>query len=187
MIYALVRLYATHDVAAKAYALLEEYGLSKEENYINLVTPTSASSVDGLAAAIRDGGRVLASDAKVIAQSVAGGQYLVSLHPPFGSGRIYEDLLDDLGPVGNGVVEEREYLVWDEAAPFSSAFGFPVISKASPYQFMGLPAIAKSGATTSSWLGLGELADSNFSVFGTPRISSNPGPFSGLFKLPLLK
>jgi len=187
MIYALVRLYATPDVAAKAYALLEEYELSKEENFINMVTPATATTVDGLAAAIRDGGRVLASDAKIYAQSVAAGNSLVSLHPPFGSGRIYEELLDELNPVESPVVDEIEKPVWDDAAPFSSGFGFPVISKPNNYLFMGLPAIAKSGATTSSFLGLGELTNPHLSVFGTPQISRNPGPFSGLFRLPLLK
>ncbi len=187
MIYALVRMYADTAVAAKAFALLEERGLTREDNFINLVTPATASSADALAAAIRDGGRVLGADARVYAQGVLAGKSLVSLHAPFGAGRMYEDLLDELGPVDSGVEEPHEAVHWDDAAPFSSALGIPAISKPGPYRFMGLPAIARSGATTSAWLGLSELANPHMSVFGTPQISSNPGPFSRLFGLPLLK
>jgi hypothetical protein len=187
MIYAIVRLYATPDVAAKAYALLEERGLSREDHFINLVTPATATTAEALAAAISNGGRVLFTDAKIYAQGVLHGHSLVSVHAPFGAGRMYEELLDELNPVDSGILEEHDEVYWEDAAPFSSAFGFPVLSKPHPYLFMGLPAIDRSGATTSSFLGLGELASPHLAVFGTPRISRNPGPFSGLFRLPLLK
>jgi len=185
MIYAIVRLYANPADAAKAYALLEERGLTREDHFINLVTPTTPAG--SVVAAIKDGGRVLEADAKIYAQGVARGLSLVSVHAPFGAGRMYEELLDELNPVDSGIPEAHEEVQWEDAAPFSSAFGFPVLSKPNPYLFMGLPAVAKSGATTSAFLGLGELASSHLSVFGTPQISRNPGPFSGLFRLPLLK
>jgi len=185
MIYATVRMYATPAEASKAFALLEDRGLTREDNKINLVTPATASSADGLVAAIKLG-LVLAADAKVYAQGIQRGLSLVSLVAPFGAGRMYEELLDELHPVDSGVVEPHEGVHWDDAAPFSSSFGWPVLSKPSPYLFMGLPAIDKSGATTSACLGISELSSPHLAVFGTPNLSRNPAPFSGLFRLPLL-
>jgi hypothetical protein len=178
-------MYATAAEAGRAFALLEERGLTREDNKINLVTPATAGTAEGLVAAVKQG-LVLAADAQVYAQGIQRGLSLVSLVAPFGAGRMYEELLDELHPVDSGVVEPHEALIWDDAAPFSSAFGWPVISPPSPYRFMGLPAIAASGRTTSACLGLAELTSPHLAVFGTPQLSRNPAPFSGLFRLPLL-
>jgi len=186
MIYAIVRMYATAAEAAAALAKLESCGLSREENRLNLVTAASAASADGLVGAIT-AGLVLKAHARIYAQGILSGRALVSLHAPFGTGRIYEDMLDALNPVDSGVREEPRPPAWDDAAPFSSAFGWPVILQPSPYQFMGLPAILRSGATTSSWLGLGELADTDMAVFGAPTLSRNPAPFSAMLHLPVIK
>jgi hypothetical protein len=179
-------MYATAAQASKAFALLEDRGLTREDNKINIVTPAAGSSPEAVTAAIV-AGLVPKADARIYAQGIARGHALVSLVAPFGAGRMYEELLDDLDPVDSGVSVSHEGPVWDDAAPFSSAFGFPVISKPSPYLFMGLPALFRSGRTTSESLGLPELADHDFTVFGSPRLSRNPGPFSALFHLPLLK
>jgi hypothetical protein len=186
MIFATVRMYATAAEASKAFALLEDRGLTREDNKINIVTPGAGSTPDAVVAAIT-AGLVPKADARVYAQGIARGHALVSLVAPFGAGRMYEDLLDELGPVDSGVTPEHDGPVWDDAAPFSSMFGWPAISKPNPYLFMGLPAIVRSGRTTSDWLGLPELASNDFTVFGSPKLSRNPAPFSGLFRLPLLK
>jgi hypothetical protein len=186
MIYAIVRIYPSVAVATQAYDLLEQRGLTRQENKINLVTPTSAGTPEAIVAAIK-AGLVPAAEAAVYAQAVARGNSLVSLVPPFGTDAIYSRLLDKLNPIDVGVRRTRRVLKWDDAAPFSSAIGFHAISPPSRYRFMGLPAIARSGRTLSEVLGLPELSNPHYSLFGTPRISSNPGPFSGLFKLPLLK
>ncbi len=184
MIYATVRMYATAAEATHAFSLLEARGLTREDNKINLVTPASAGTPEGIVAAITTG-LVLRAHARIYAQGIAHGRSLVSLVAPFGAGRMYEELLDALHPVDSGVAEERDALVWEDAAPFSSAFGFPVLSRPNPYMFMGLSAILRSGRTTSAALGIGELASHDLAVFGTPRLSRNPAPFSGLFRLPL--
>ena len=184
MIYATVRMYATAAEATHAFSLLEGRGLTREDNHINLVTPGSAGTPDGIVAAITSG-LVRKAHARVYAQGIARGLSLVSLVAPFGAGRMYEELLDALHPVDSGIPEERESLVWEDAAPFSSAFGFPVLARPHPYKFMGLPAILRGGRTTSAALGMGELASHELSVFGTPRLSRNPAPFSSLFRLPL--
>jgi len=186
MIYAIVRMYANAEQAQRAVEKLEACGLSREQCRINLVTSSSAATVEGLVGAIT-AGLVLKAHAQVYAQGVAQGRALVSLHAPFGTGRIYEEILDELGPVDSGVADDAAPPAWDDAAPFSSAFGWPVISKPNPYLFMGLPAILRSGATTSAALGLAELTSSDLAIFGTPALSRNPAPFSSLLHMPVLK
>jgi hypothetical protein len=178
-------MYATAAAAGRAFAQLEDRGLTREDNQINLVTPETAGSAEGLVAAIKQG-LVLEADARVYAQGILRGHSLVSLMAPFGAGRMYEELLDALDPVDTGLAPPLPEPAWDDAAPLSSALGLPVILPPSPYQFMGLPAIIASGATTSAALGLGELARHDFTVFGTPRLSHDPAPFSALLHLPLL-
>lgn len=186
MIYATVRMYATAAQAGKAFALLEDRGLTRADNHINLVTPAAGSSADALVAAIT-AGLVAKADARVYAQGILRGHSLVSLIAPFGAGRMYEELLDELGPVDSGLAVPESAPAWDDAAPFSSALGLRAISPPSPYRFMGLPAILREGRTTSEVLGLPELANPHLAVFGVPQLSHNPGPFSALFRLPLLR
>ena len=80
MIYATVRMYATADQAKKAFALLEDRGLNREDNKINIVTPGAASTPDGVVAAIVSG-LVPKAHARIFAQGIARGHSLVSLCP----------------------------------------------------------------------------------------------------------
>jgi hypothetical protein len=177
-------MYATAEQAQAAVASVAGYGLASDA--ITLITPSTATTAAGLAAAIAKA-KVLKSEAAVYAQGVLAGKSLVIVDAPFGAGSIYADVLDAAGPVDSGVPEPYWESGWDDAAPFSSALSIPVISKPSPYLFMGLPALLRSGRTTCAALGLPELASSDLAVFGRPNLSSNPAPFSGLFHLPLLR
>jgi hypothetical protein len=180
MIYPIVRMYANEQDAVRAYTRLQACGLASE--LINLVTPARASSENAAVAAIA-AGLVLKAHARVYAQGILRGNSLVSVSAPFGTGRTYEAMLDEFNPVDSGLTEDHGGPVWDEAAPFSSAFGMPVLSAPSRYSFLGLPAISRAGATTSSSFGLPELARSDFALFGTPGLSRNPAPFSSILKL----
>jgi len=184
MIYPQVRMYATAEQAQAAVASVAGYGLAPD--CITLVTPATAATAAGLADAIARA-KVLKADAKIYAQGVLAGKALVVVDAPFGTGSIYADVLDAAGPVDSGVPEPYWESGWDDAAPFSSALSLPVISKPSPYLFMGLPALLRSGRTTCAALGLPELASSDMAVFGSPKLSRNPAPFSGLLHLPLLR
>jgi len=184
MIHPIVRMYATTAQAQAAVASVRGYGLA--DTGISLITAASAPTAEGVAAAIA-GAKVLKADAKVYAQGVLAGKALVVVDAPFGTGSIYEDVLDAAGPVDSGVPEPYWESGWDDAAPFSSALNIPVISKPSPYLFMGLPALLRSGRTTCASLGLPELASPDMAVFGRPTLSRNPAPFSGLLHLPLLR
>jgi hypothetical protein len=184
MIHPIVRMFATTAQAQAAVASVKGYGLDSAA--VSLITSASAPAADGIVAAIAKA-KVLKSDAKVYAQGVLAGKALVVVDAPFGTGSIYEDVLDAAGPVDSGVAEPYWESGWDDAAPFSSALSLPVISRPSPYLFMGLPALLRSGRTTCASLGLPELASSSLAVFGSPNLSRNPAPFSGLLHLPLLR
>jgi len=183
MILPIVRLYATAQQANDAIAKVRANGLPSSQ--INLVGPTSAATEDALAAAIAKG-NVLNAHAKVYAKKVKAGHYLVSVIAPGGTGRLYGNVLDAAGPSDMGIQETFPGRVWEEAAPFSCAFGLPILSKPSIYDFAGIGAIDRTGKTTSAKWGLPEIASSRLAVFGTPGVSHNPSPFSSLFHIPVI-
>jgi hypothetical protein len=99
-------------------------------------------------------------------------------------------LLDAAGPIDSGVVEVSDRATpYDPAAPISSAFRLPVkVDFATPISaFLVWPVITKNGRTLCSLLGLPEIADSSFALFGEPALSRNPAPLSSKLGLPLLK
>ena len=195
MLYPIVRLYANSQDAEAAVAKVLASGLPRER--VNLVTPSSAASEDGIVRCIA-AGLVLTAQARAYAPAVRGGQYLVSVSAPGGTGVMYTALLESCHPVGGGIGERTQGRQWEEAAPFSSIFGLPVISPPSPYDFLGFPAVDRTGRTTSSSWGLPEIASSHFSlfgnqdisqdfaIFGNPNVSGNPSPLSSLFHIPVI-
>lgn len=195
MLYPIVRLYANTQDAEAAVAKVLANGLPRHR--VNLVAPGSAASREALAARIA-AGLVLKSDAQVYAAAVQGGQTLVSVDAPGGTGVYYTALLQSCNPVGGGRGERTPGRQWEEAAPFSSIFGLPVISPPSPYSFMGFAAVDRSGQTTSESIGIPAIASNDlaifgsqdisqdFALFGQPNVSGNPAPFSSLFHLPVI-
>jgi len=183
MILPIVRLYATAQQANDAIARVRANGLPGSQ--INLVGPTSAASEDGLVSAIAKG-NVLLAHAKVYAKKVKAGHFLVSVSAPGGTGRLYAGTLDASGPSDSGIQETFPGRVWEEAAPFSSAFGLPILSKPSMYNFAGIEAVDRTGKTTSANWGLPEIASSSLAIFGNPKMSRNPAPFSSLFHIPVI-
>jgi len=196
MLYPIVRLYASTQDAEAAVAKVVANGLPRDR--VNLVTPASAASEADIAARIT-AGLVLAADARKYAADVRGGKSLVSVSAPGGTGVYYRKLLESCNPVGGGIGERTPGRQWEDAAPFSSMLALPVISQPSPYDFMGFPAVDRSGRTTSASFGLPEIASSDlaifgkqdisqdFAIFGQPNVSSNPSPFSSLFHLPVIR
>ncbi len=183
MILPIVRLYATAQQAEDAITKVRANGLPSSQ--INLVGPSTAASEDGLVSAIAKG-NVLLAHAKVYAKKVKAGHFLVSVSAPGGTGRFYGGVLDASGPSDSGIQETFPGRAWEEAAPFSCAFGLPVLSKPSMYDFAGIGAIDHTGKTTSANWGLPEIASSSLAVFGRPKMSRNPAPFSSLFHIPVI-
>ena len=118
MSHEITRMYASAATAAKAADELREEGFDD----IYVVTPPAASDVplSAIAAQIAQG-HVLLADARIYAKGVAAGHSLVTVHAPFGSGKLAEDILESHGPVDSGMPKPRRCTMWDEAAPLSSA------------------------------------------------------------------
>jgi hypothetical protein len=72
--------------------------------------------------------------------------------------------------------------VWDDAAPLSSALRLPVLVR--PEELAGSGGRPENLAASRPWFG--DLASHRFALFGEPRPSRNPAPFSSLFGLPTL-
>jgi hypothetical protein len=133
---------------------------------------------------------VLKADAVIYAPRVHQGLALVSVLAPFGTGGYAEEILDACGPVDSGVKHEFERpLLWDDAAPVSSALGLPTITRgAAPFsKFWGL-GVSAHERTLCGVLGIPELVDSRSSLSrGMAQLSDNPAPLSSLLHIPLLR
>lgn len=184
MILPIVRMYDSAAQAGEAVSRLLDAGL--EPGQVNRVTPDTATTEDALVAAIASG-RVLKAHARQYAQAILRGHSLVSVDAPFGTGRRYTEVMESCRPVARGIDEDVDMAGWDDATPFSCAFGLTVLLPPSRYSFLGLPSLTRGGGTTGAAFGLPELASPHFALFGTPNLSRNPAPFSALFKLPVLR
>ena len=194
--YQIVRMYASPDQAEGAVARLMGWGF--DQDLINLVTasstppanaPASAASDDPVLSSIM-AGYVLKAHASVYAAEVHAGRTLVAVQPPFGTGGMAEEILDEYDPVESSLVIARPDAMplWDEAAPFSSTFQLPVILKTSTSfsSFWGLPVITRRFKSFSALLGLPEVTRSAWYVFGSPTLSRSGRSFSSMLGLPML-
>lgn len=98
-------------------------------------------------------------------KALADGKSIVSVNAPFGTAVDAVKIMEGVKGVDKDSI--GRYLPSDPA-PFSAAFGLPVLSKASPTSML-----ARSDWTFSSLLGFGLL-------------SNKAAPLSSLFSLPLL-
>lgn len=202
------RMYASPETARAAAAELEEF--RQLTGAIQVVHPSAAG---GTIDEVRDRimkCNILRKDAQVLARGVLDGNSLVVVHAPLFSAELVEESLDQHQPTP-GVLPTRPEpvrVLWDEAAPLSSAFRLPTLSSNStPFSsFWNLPVLKasdvakKAGMETirffsnrpdlfSGLFGFRMQAKSStpFSnFFGLPSISSKAAPFSAFFKLPTL-
>jgi hypothetical protein len=193
--YPTVRMYASADQAKAVVSTLIADGFAEE--LITLVTaqstppanaPASAKSDDPILSSIM-AAYVLKDHAKVYAAAIRGGKALVIVRPEFSSGARAEYLMDAAGPVESGISTDHERLpLWDDTVPFSSALHLPVLAEGTAplSAFFVLPVVTREGGTLCSALGLGELADSDTYLFGEPKLSDAPAPFSSALRIPLL-
>lgn len=196
MIYPIVRMYSTAELAAEAVARLKDWGFA--DDVINLITPTSGHRSEATPGAGNDpvlaallAAYVLKSDAKVYAEGVRRGRSLVVIRAPFGCGGIATDIMDGVGTVDSGVpVEVDRGRLWDESVPLSSALWLPVLVDGGPVfsAFWSLPTTTRRGGTVGGALQIPEVKDAGpmATSFGLPTLSRKATPFSSTFGLPLL-
>jgi len=193
MIHPIVRLYATAQQATAAIQELQQWSFN--DDAIDLIgpehAPVAGAAEDPTLAAVM-AAYVVKADARVYAEGVKRGGYLVVIRAPFGTCGIAERILDRHGPIPSGVVAPRDPAAeWDEAAPLSSAIKFPTLldSNSGFSSFLSMPAVSRGARTTGSWLGLPEVSGaSSFlsSAIGLGLLSRRASPLSDLFHIPLL-
>jgi hypothetical protein len=166
VIHPIVRIFASAGKAAEAVSSLKDWGFTSDQ-----ITCVSAATADE---ATKDlmAAYVLKARAQVYAQEIAKGMTAVVVAAPMGTGGAAVFLLNEAGPVStrDPLEELKRGFMWDEAAPFSSTFRLPLISKFRPLG--GIPAISKKQDTTFGCF-LPELAD--------------PTPTTEKLGLPMLK
>ena len=186
MSHEITRMYASAATAAKAADELREEGYDN----IFVVNPSGPDVPQSAIAAQIAEGRVYLADAKIYAKGVAAGHSLVTVHAPFGSGKLAEIVLDSHDPIDSGMPKEAMLSMWDEAAPLSSVLAMPtVIDDPDPMsRAMGIPAVSGSDCSLSGTLGVPLLTDGDMPAgrWGFRFLSNNPAPLSSLLGLPVL-
>lgn len=187
MSHEITRMFANAATAAKAADELREEGFDD----IHVVSATGSDVPLSAIAAQIALGRVYLADAKIYAKGVAAGHSLVTVHAPFGSGRVAEHILDQHGPIDSGLPKEPDFHMWDEATPLSSTLAIPVlIDDPDPMsKVLGIPAVTGGNCSVSDMIGMPLLSDSAMGDrgrLGLPYLSSNPAPLSSALGLPLL-
>ena len=186
----ITRMYGSHEHAADAVKELKSAHFPSGS--VHLVSAADVKDTapgkggeDPITAAVMKA-YVLKAHAKVYAEGIRKGGTLVTVHAPFGSADEAMEILDRHGPIDSGVPEPpRSYLVWEDAAPVSSVFMLPVLSKnRTPFSsFWNVPT-RKHGHTIK----VKQIAHGNLSSsLGLPHLTrNNPAPLSNLVGAPLL-
>jgi hypothetical protein len=206
MIY--VRMYGTQQQARDVVNKLKDEGFA--ENTILMVGSGSggqAGSVESVSSAIA-AGFIQGGDAEAYAQGVQRGRTLVLIRVGFGHGQAAVNVLESGGPVDTDLLPAARLSVeYDEAAPLSRAFQWPLLKRNQPAPFsawlgyeaispgsapeesFGYPLLNNSATPLSSLLGLETLSynkEPGEESFGFPLLSADPTPLSTKFGLPLL-
>lgn len=184
----ITRMFANAATANKAVQDLHEEGYDD----VFMVAPPAAADtpLSAVAAQIAQG-RVLLADARIYARGVAAGHALVTVHAPFGTGKVAEHVLDSHGPIDSGMPKASPDRMWDEAAPLSSTLVMPVlIDDPDPAsRAIGIPALTSGNCGLSEAIGMPLLIDGAMGdrgKLGIPFLSDNPTPLSSMLGLPVL-
>ena len=187
MSHEITRMFANATAAKNAADELREEGYDD----IHVVSPSGSDvPLSAIAAQIAQG-HVLLADAKIYAKGVAAGHSLVTVHAPFGTGKVAEYILDSHDPIDSGMPKAAPDRMWDEATPLSSTLVLPVlIDDPDPAsRALGIPPLTSSDCGLSEAIGMplltnGVLGDRG--KLGLPFLSNNPTPLSSALGLPLL-
>jgi hypothetical protein len=182
----IVRLFETEQQAQSAVDQLVRRGYPRDT--INFLHPPADPSeslekiTDKIAA-----GHVLRAYAKVHAEGVRAGRWLVAVKPPFGRSVLASDIMESCSPVPSSVrMPQDEFRTWDDAAPLSSGLSMTVLLKnpAPLSSLLGLGTKAFGGKPL-----LGGLTGSRFalsSMIGLPLLGRSKTSLSSAIGLPLL-
>jgi hypothetical protein len=182
------RLYANEESARKAWDELKRMGYADSHIF------TPASSTGGSPAGADDvlekmvKAYVVRSEAVIYAERVSRGASLVTVHAPFSGGHLATSVLHQHSPIDSGVPEPvPSVMLWDEAAPLSSALQWPVLAKTEhPFETItGIPSLICSNYSSNVAVRPDDPAPLS-DTLGLPLLSDDPTPLSSLLNLPVL-
>jgi hypothetical protein len=175
------RLYANEDSARKAWNELKRLGYADS----HIFTPASNAN-DVLEKMVK--AFVVRSEAVIYATRVSQGASLVTVHAPFSGGHLATSVLHQHSPIDSGVSEPvSSAVLWDEAAPLSSALQWPVLAKTEhPFEVItGIPSLICTNYSSNVAVRPDDPAPLSDTV-GLPLLSDEPTPLSSLLNLPVL-
>jgi hypothetical protein len=187
----------TYDVAANGAKAAQ--GLI-DEGFTDVFHFKSAGGKGAAAAKARDAlaaemkaAQIYASHAEVYADQLAKGGAVVLVHAPFGAGVNAMRILDSHKPSGVGLnhAPSAPDFTWDPAAPLSSAFQLPVLTKVQhPFETLtGISSLSKGKAFISNLLGIPLLTrglEHAQTSFGFPLLSRGLQHAESSMGMPLL-
>lgn len=182
------RLYANDESARKAWDELKRLGYADS----HIFTPPSNAdgsppSADHVFEKMLNA-YVERSEAVIYAARVSQGASLVTVHAPFSGGHLATSVLHQHSPIDSGVPEPTyPALLWDEAAPLSSALQWPVLAKNEhPFETItGIPSLICSNYSSNVAVHRDDPAPLS-DTLGLPLLSDNPTPLSSLLNLSVL-
>jgi hypothetical protein len=208
----IVRFYATQAQATRAAEELRSQGYAEVYQFNGAASKKASEGLEQSLVDAMTKASMWKSYAEIYAARLAnGGGAMVMVHALFGSALNATEVLDSHQPVDNGIEEDDskdELPAWDEAAPFSSVLGIPVLMETklpaemvsgvpslsrspSPFSnFFGLPVLKRGKQHATSSMGLPLLSNKATplsSAIGMRTLSRNPTPLSSMFGLPVLK
>lgn len=182
------RFYETKEDAGAAVADLKDIGFSD----VSVHVLDNSGPYVGPSLVTKQG--VVPARAKAYAEAIRAGKVLVVVDAPLGTAAKVAAVLETkrAGDTSRPV-SHYEAIIWDEAAPVSSAFQIPVLLHAGPdafSKFWNLPVLSKprSAPWTASF-GLPLLSDNATwlsSLFGFKLLSSNATILSSALGLKVL-
>lgn len=181
------RMYASRDQALKAAHDLRNSRFDRFD-MVHVVShdDAPAADLDAITASVMKG-YVLKAHAKVYAEGIKRGGSLVSVHAHFGTAVAAMEILDQHGPIDNGLVEPQDRLpAWDDATPLSCALMLPALlnNNTSFSGFWGLPLLLKRSNTAMPARARSTAPFTG--TFGMALLSNKATILSSLFGLPVL-
>lgn len=186
----LSRLYANEENARKARDELQRRGFADTYFFTSAQMGTEAGASAQADRLLEEMVKVYIerSEAAIYARRVSEGASLVSVHAPFSGGKRAEMILDANRPIESGVtVTAFAPHLWDDSAPFSSAFHWPLLAKTEfPFETIsGIPSLIETKEGMGGPVRPDDPAPLS-ALLGMPVLIKNPNPLSSLFNFPVL-
>ena len=177
----ITRIFRDPDEATRAVSALRQYGFADDDISVTGPGPSESEIAGNL---VRAG--FARRKARHVAPVVRDGATAVSVRAVFGAGAAANAILHRSGPAAAEVADDSDFLVEDQAAPFSSFFRLPVLSH-NPAPLSSLLAWRVLSKKQNPNITLSRSAAPLSRSVGLPLLSGEAAPLSRRFGLPVLR